>query len=269
MLLNIIYSKLFAISKFRIDNILLILMKKGKLVIKKLVLFVVIVCIFYFFGAITVQYKLFPFEQIVKIKNSFKEKTTVLNISPYYLHKVSQFDKLAYNDEFSIVMLGDSITDGVEWYELLENNKIQNRGISGDTTYGVLNRLGSINKSIKKVFIMIGINDIASYKSVDEIYNNYLKIIEILEKEGTKVYIQSILYLGNDYLNAKKFNLQVSELNLKLQNLAKNKNIVFINLNSIFASTGYLEKKYTSDEIHLNGEAYVLWAEAIKPYIKE
>lgn len=116
---------------------------------------------------------------------------------------------------------------------------------------------------------MIGINDIASYKSVDEIYNNYLKIIEILEKEGTKVYIQSILYLGNDYLNAKKFNLQVSELNLKLQNLAKNKNIVFINLNSIFASTGYLEKKYTSDEIHLNGEAYVLWAEAIKPYIKE
>lgn len=237
--------------------------------IKKLALFLVIGCIFYFFGAITVQYKLFPFGQIVKIRNYFKENTTILNISPYYLSKVSQFNKLMNNSEFSIVMLGDSITDGAEWYELLENNKVQNRGIGGDTTYGVLTRLSSINKSIKKVFIMIGINDIASYKSVDEIYSNYLKIIEILEKDGKKVYIQSILYLGNDYLNANSINLQVSELNVKLQNLAKNKNIVFINLNSIFASTGYLEKKYTSDEIHLNGEAYVLWAEAIKPYIKE
>lgn len=237
--------------------------------IKKLALFLVIGCIFYFFGAITVQYKLFPFGQIVKIRNYFKENTTILNISPYYLGKVSQFNKLMHNSEFSIVMLGDSITDGAEWYELLEYNKVQNRGIGGDTTYGVLTRLSSINKSIKKVFIMIGINDIASYKSVDEIYSNYLKIIEILEKEGKKVYIQSILYVGNDYLNANSFNLQVSELNVKLQNLAKNKNIVFINLNSIFASTGYLEKKYTSDEIHLNGEAYVLWAEAIKPYIKE
>lgn len=237
--------------------------------IKKLVLFIVIGCVFYFFGAITVKYKLFPFEQIVKIRNSFKENSTIMNFSPYYLDKVSQFNKLTHNGQFSVVMLGDSITDGAEWYELLENNKVQNRGIAGDTTYGILNRLISINESIKKVFIMIGINDIASYKSVDEIYSNYLGIIEILEKKGIKIYIQSILYLGNYYLNANSFNLKVSELNVKLQNLAKNKNIVFINLNSIFASTGYLEKKYTSDGIHLNGEAYVLWAEAIKPYIKE
>lgn len=30
---------------------------------------------------------------------------------------------------------------------------------------------------------MIGINDIAGYKTVDEIYNNYVKIVENLEKK--------------------------------------------------------------------------------------
>ncbi|WP_280953486.1 hypothetical protein [Aliarcobacter cryaerophilus] len=35
---------------------------------------------------------------------------------------------------------------------------------------------------------MIGINDIAGYKTVDEIYNNYVKILEDLERKDIKVY---------------------------------------------------------------------------------
>lgn len=162
--------------------------------LKKSFLLIFIGGISYFFGALTVQYKLFPFSEIVKIRNYVKENSNLINYSPYYLSKVSQFNELKNSNDFSIIMIGDSITDGAEWYELLKNNEVQNRGIGGDTTNGVLDRLDTINKSIKKAFIMIGINDIAGYKEVDEIYNNYTKILENLEKRILK-YIFNQFYL--------------------------------------------------------------------------
>ena len=207
--------------------------------LKKTFLFIFIGGIFYLFGAVTVHYKLFPFSEIVKIRNYFKGDK---NISPYYLSKVSQFSELKGSDKFSIVMIGDSITDGAEWYELLKNNEVQNRGIGGDTTKGILDRLDTINKSIKKAFIMIGINDIAGYKRVDEIYNNYIKILEDLERKDIKVYIQSVLYVGKNYPNSDYFNKEVKNLNKKLEQIAKDKKIDFIDLNSIFAPNNYLEK---------------------------
>ncbi|HKM18502.1 MAG TPA: GDSL-type esterase/lipase family protein, partial [Aliarcobacter sp.] len=133
--------------------------------LKNLFIFIFIGGIFYFFGAVTVQYKLFPFSEIVKIRNYLQKNTNLVSYSPYYLSKVSQFNELKDSDKFSIVMIGDSITDGAEWYELLQNSEVQNRGIGGDTTNGVLDRLNTINKSIKKAFIMIGINDIGRYKT--------------------------------------------------------------------------------------------------------
>ena len=236
--------------------------------LKKTFLFIFIAGIFYLFGAVTVHYKLFPFSEIVKIRNYFKDNSNLINYSPYYLSKVSQFNELKDRDKFSIVMIGDSITDGAEWYELLKNNEVQNRGIGGDTTKGILDRLDTINKSIKKVFIMIGINDIAGYKRVDEIYNNYIKILEDLERKDIKVYIQSVLYVGKNYPNSDYFNKEVKNLNKKLEQIAKDKNIDFIDLNSIFAPNDYLEKIYTDDEIHLNGKAYILWANEILKYIE-
>ena len=236
--------------------------------LKKTFLFIFIGGIFYLFGAVTVHYKLFPFSEIVKIRNYLQENTNLVSYSPYYLSKVSQFNELKDSDKFSIVMIGDSITDGAEWYELLKNNEVQNRGIGGDTTKGILDRLDTINKSIKKAFIMIGINDIYRYETTDEIYENYLKIIDNLEKKGIKVYIQSVLYVGKNFENSDYINDKVKNLNKKLEQIAKNKNIDFIDLNSIFAPNDYLEKIYTDDEIHLNGKAYILWANEILKYIE-
>ena len=237
--------------------------------LKKIFLFIFIGGIFYLFGAVTVHYKLFPFSEIYKIRSYFQKNTNLVSYSPYYLSKVSQFNELKDSENFSIVMLGDSITDGVSnWNELLQNCEVQNRGISGDISKGVLDRLDTINKSIKKAFIMIGINDIGRYTTVDEIYNNYIKILEDLEKKDIKVYIQSVLYVGKNFENSDYINDKVKNLNKKLEQIAKNKNIDFIDLNSIFAPNDYLEKIYTDDEIHLNGKAYILWANEILKYIE-
>ena len=191
-------------------------------------------------------------------------KAWTIQNDPYYKHKKSQFEVLSMNEKYTTMMLGDSITDEGQWDELLNVSTVQNRGISGDTTSGVLERLDSISPNIKKVFIMIGVNDIMRGASADEVYVNYLKIIKHFQKRNIKVHIQSTLFIGER--RAENFNEKVEELDKRLEKYAKENNITFINLNPIFAPNKILEKKFTFDDLHLNGSAYELWVKEIKKY---
>jgi lysophospholipase L1-like esterase len=183
---------------------------------------------------------------------------------PYYLHKKSQFEMLAQNDKYKTVMIGDSITDGGLWNELLDNNLIQNRGIAGDTTDGVLDRLASINKNIENAFIMIGINDFFQEKSVEYVFSNYRKIIQILESKNIKISIQSTLFV--DESKPSKYNEKVEQLNKKLKDFAIENGLVFIDLNEKLAPNKTLKKEYSFDGLHLNGMAYGIWANEIRKY---
>jgi len=185
----------------------------------------------------------------------------------YYYHKKSQFEMLAQNNKYKTVMLGDSITDGGLWNELLNNDLIQNRGIAGDTTDGVLERLDSINTNIEKVFIMIGINDIFQEKSVEYIFINYKKIIEILKTKNIKVYIQSTLYVGHN--KPEIYNQKVEQLNKLLKEYCQKNNLEYVNLNEILAPNKVLKEEFSYDKLHLNGTAYSLWRDKIKDYFLE
>lgn len=197
--------------------------------------------------------------------NEVKVQEWQIQNDPYYKHKKSQFEVLAMNKKYTTMMLGDSITDEGQWDELLDTDKIQNRGISGDTTSGVLDRLNFISSNIHQVFVMIGVNDFMRGKEVDEVYNNYLKIINLFKHKNIKVNIQSTLYIGES--RKGNFNPKIEELNIKLEKYAKENKITFINLNPIFAPDKILKKEFTFDDLHLNGLAYKLWAKEIKKYL--
>ncbi len=116
--------------------------------------------------------------------------------SPYYYEKNSQFELLQNSEKtYRFVMIGDSITDHGEWNELINRDDIINRGIGGDNTYGVLKRLDNLNPSLKKAFVMIGVNDVPIWK-VNVAYDNYKKIVELLIKKGIEPVIQSTLYMS-------------------------------------------------------------------------
>ncbi len=198
------------------------------------------------------------------IEKQQKEQVWKIQNDPYYKHKKSQFEILALNEKYKTIMLGDSITDEGQWDELLNSDTIQNRGISGDTTDGVIQRLNPISKNIEKVFIMIGVNDIMRGKKADEVYLNYLKIIQFFKEKNIKIYIQSTLYIGES--RKSDFNPKIEELNAKLEKYASENQITFINLNPIFAPNKILKKEFTFDDLHLNGKAYSLWATEIKKY---
>lgn len=92
--------------------------------------------------------------------------------SEYNLQRRSLFEVLpVYSSD--IVFLGNSITDGCEWAELFNNRHVKNRGISGDRSGWLLDRLDPIvGGHPKKLFLMIGVNDLAAGVSPDEIVAN-------------------------------------------------------------------------------------------------
>ena len=193
--------------------------------------------------------------------------------SPYYLHSKSMFESLP-NTADEIIFLGNSITDGCNWTELFQDLRVKNRGISGDVTEGILNRLDEVTESNpSKVFIMIGINDLARGMSKKEILDNYEIIVDkILETSPkTQIYIESILPVNEKY---GKFNNHYSKadsivsLNNDLEKLAKEKGQTYVDLFYPFSNgEGKLKDEFTEDGLHLNGKAYQLWKSLVEKYV--
>ena len=78
----------------------------------------------------------------------------------HYEEMVKMFDDM-HEDSGGIVFLGDSITEFLNVDEFLPSYHIIKRGIAGDTTSGVLRRLGEvIALKPRKLFLLIGTNDI-------------------------------------------------------------------------------------------------------------
>jgi len=183
----------------------------------------------------------------------------------YYEHRVSQFKMLSKQQDKKIVMIGDSITDRGLWSELTNRHDIINRGISGDTTDGVLYRLDTLNSGLKQAFIMIGVNDLFKGRSVQEVFANYKQIIITLQKKNILPFIQSTLYVGADA--PPIYNDRITQLNSLLLNYAIKHSITYIDLNKYLSPKRVLSKRFSSDNLHLNGEAYLIWARVLKKYV--
>jgi lysophospholipase L1-like esterase len=206
------------------------------------------------------------------------KKYSVSRIYPGY--GTNNIVSLTYErDEFDIVMIGDSITYGGDWNLLLNNKKVANLGINGDSTDGILNRLGDIyllNPTI--CFIMIGINDFQGNRSVETVLSNYREIITEIKKQNIRVVVQSVLHLGEKYYinriggknknDWKIINDKVKNLNEKLETLASEFDVEFVNINNGLSRNNILEEIYGDESgLHLSLAGYKKWAEIIKPMI--
>jgi len=187
----------------------------------------------------------------------------------YYIHKKSQFEKLPITNS-DIIFLGDSLTDEGEWSELLEI-PIKNRGISGDTTDRILNRLDQIIESKPhKIFLMIGINDLLQNDNSEaQVLLKYQTILTQLQKSPTtKVFITSILPVNNTLTHYLQNNHKITKINLQLKKLAIDFNYKFIDVfTHLTDKNSQLDTQYTSDGLHLNGQGYLVWRELVAPHI--
>jgi lysophospholipase L1-like esterase len=167
-----------------------------------------------------------------------------------------------------IVFLGDSLTAHCEWRELFGDRfPILNRGIIGDTSAGVLNRMGEVARLRPAiVFLMVGINDGLTGNGPDQTVANFGKILSALEAAGSKVYLESLLPVRD-----VKANRWSEEVNQKARVLlaASFPAVEFVNVRPAFEDReGLLDAKYTWDGLHLNADGYLLWKRQIESLIK-
>ena len=193
--------------------------------------------------------------------------------STYYYQRASLFESLPVTSE-DIIFIGNSITDGGEWYELFNNPHVKNRGISGDTTQGVFDRLDAIIKGKPaKIFLMIGINNVPQNESADDIAAGIRRIVQKIKQVSpeTQVYVQSLLPVTTYYNMFQGHTSQwkrIPEINQKIQEITEEEQVQYIDLFSHFVdSDGQMQKQYTNDGLHLLGKGYLLWKEIITPYL--
>ena len=193
----------------------------------------------------------------------------------YNYQKRSLFEQLPIRGN-DIVFLGNSITDGCEWAELFNNRHIKNRGISADRLGWLLDRLDPIvNGHPKKLFLMIGTNDLAAGTPAAEVVANVRKIVERFQSESprTKLYVQSVFPVNDSFKKyaAKhgRHDADIVAVNKGLQALCAEKGIVYIDLWTLLADkNGKLRADLTNDGLHLMGEGYIVWRDAVLPYVK-
>lgn len=190
-----------------------------------------------------------------------------------YAVKTAQFRSYP-NSTKDIIFLGNSITAGTDWAELLGNPHCRNRGISGDITYGILARLDEVTEGKPaKVFLLIGINDIQHNTPDSIIIANYRTIVQRIRSASprTKIYVQTLLPVNNTFTQFKNhYNKDghIVAVNDGIRQIAAEEKLTCIELNKPFQDAeGKLDRNLTMDGLHLNAEGYKRWAALLKPYL--
>ena len=172
---------------------------------------------------------------------------------PYYQDKLYEFKQMT---QTNLVFLGDSLTDWHNWHLFGPH---LNAGIAGDTTDGVLSRIPTLlEKKPHTVILMIGINDLLNYASLEQVKKNYFRILDALS-DVEQLIILSTLPVTNLY-QTEQINRDVIALNTFLKDEARKRKLRYVDLYSSFVGDhSGIQKRYTVDGVHLSSQGYLLW----------
>lgn len=147
------------------------------------------------FGVGFDHYQWFPYQALRTLRLAVTEERPPGTAEPHW--KVRQTDMERIHDRTAffrqmegsadVVMLGDSLTEGGgDWRELFPVFLVKNRGISGDTTEGVLGRLDEvIGRKPQVVAVLIGINDVRTGIDPRKIIFRIEEILRRIKASGT------------------------------------------------------------------------------------
>ena len=189
-------------------------------------------------------------------------------VAAYRAAKIASYilenDKYA-DYEVDAAFIGDSLTDGYNVNEYYPNITVSNRGIGGDKTYDLYERLQvSLYDLRPKVAVMlIGGNNL------DSMFDNYEDIL-IGFKENipkTKIILLSLTSMGGEHWG--KNNELAAYNNVKIKLLAEKYGYAFVDLYTPLFNleSGEIYSEYTTDGGHLTAKGYDVLTREITPML--
>ncbi|MDR1385413.1 MAG: GDSL-type esterase/lipase family protein [Planctomycetaceae bacterium] len=192
-----------------------------------------------------------------------------------FVEKVEQMKK----GDIDLLLIGDSITHGWEghkqiWDKFYADRKTLNFGFSGDRTEHVLWRLDNAPMDAihpKAITIMIGTNNIGHGSSQPkDAADGVLAIVQKLQKLYPDAKIFVLYVFPRDEKPDGRLRAKVNEINAYLPKLLANlNNVVLVDIGYLFLQEdGTLPKSIMPDSLHPNDDGYVVWGNAVEPFLK-
>lgn len=160
-----------------------------------------------------------------------------------------------------VVLLGDSLIAEARWSELLPL-PVRDRGVPGDTTGRILERLEEIAAGRPAhVVLLVGTNDLARGEPVEAIAARYREILVRLRRASPRTRVHALSVLPREAARRA----QVEALNQEIARAAEQQGAEFLDLYPLFlAPDGSIRDELSNDELHLLGPGYALWSDALR-----
>jgi lysophospholipase L1-like esterase len=173
-------------------------------------------------------------------------------------------------DQGAVVFLGDSITQGwgLGLGAVFPGMKVANRGISGDTTRGVLVRLKEdvLDLNPRAVVILIGTNDLEEKATPETIDSDFRLLIATLKAHNPKMPIVACLVMPSS-VSMRRPAEEIKKINaLRMASIKGDPQVIPLDTWTLFAEkSGEPILAEFPDVLHPNDYGYIKFAAALRP----
>ncbi|MBX3443779.1 MAG: DUF1080 domain-containing protein [Planctomyces sp.] len=184
----------------------------------------------------------------------------------------TEFQNAAAEDKHALVFLGDSITQG--WGDQLAQHfpgmRIANRGISGDTTRGMLIRLQQDVLALDPagIVLLMGTNDLEERAEPETIAGNVRLILAAIHKQQPETPVVLCLVFPSSASMRRPAD-QIQQLNRLYEETAREfPQVTVLDTWTLYANEqGDARPEEFPDLLHLNEHGYAKWASALRPVL--
>lgn len=177
--------------------------------------------------------------------------------------------------------VGDSLTQGLQLYDILDTNVVANKGVNLQTVYqedkirvaegytSVLKELERIQPS--KIYVLLGANDIG-WRDEAAFRELYAQLVDsIQEQHPTAIlYLQSMFPVTAAYSDTDNgiTNDKLQTYNQEILSVAEEKGAYYLDVASVLrGEDGALPDEVSPDGMHLNAPYYQLWFDYLKTHV--
>ena len=185
-------------------------------------------------------------------------------LDPLYERQVSVFESFPV-EAGDVVFVGDTLVAAAPLEEMFPGLPVKNRGIVGDTSKGILERIETIAMADPAaVALMVGTFDVLGGVPRRETIARVEAILDGLDEgasglEGGRAFRAAARHRGGGKRRTP---------NAGYADLAAARDLAFIDLASDYrGANGAIAPRFSNDGLHLNGAGYEKWRDRLMPWL--